>query len=444
MDIDRSFAAIGARFRATHDFARRQGLAGGYPNFNFAPGPLGTVFGSLLLRDSVAGFRDVRAAEIGHPPFDDIGARFRALHVFARSHGAIGALPNFHSAGSGDDLVYGTMLLKENVAEFRDVPAAELGHADVDDISLRFRVTHDYARRNGFMAGFPNFFFADTPNGRVYGTILIREQDVEFRDLSSKDLFPQVFGAIGERWLSDGGILSPLGFPTSDELNFDDGGKVRFFSGGAMYWWKDLGALPLPGNTVKLRYTGLNCFAITDGPGADDPHLVLNVSSPQPSLTLRTDVYPDIVPGRHTRDDLLLYQGPPAGLSVHAIMMERDHGDPDKYRDAVKEFYEEARPRIAGALMTIPPPVGPVLGVAAEATLRAFKGEIVDFLNGLFGTGDDRLGDDLIVLSPRQIVHAAATASMQQEGGVDFTFQSRLFEGRGSSYKAAFVLSAAR
>ena len=412
MDIDRFFPAISARFRGTHDFARRHGFAGGFPNFHRAGSPQGTIFGSLLLKDSVAVFRDVSAADLGNPPADDIGARFRAAHVFARRSGFIGALPNFFEEGQGPSLVYGTMLLTEGVAEFRDVSAAELGHPDLNDIAGRFRATHDYARRNGFMAGFPNFFFADTPNGRVFGTLLIKEADVVFRDLTSRDLFPHVFGAIGDRWLTDGGIESALGAPATDELDFD-GGKLRLFLGGAIYWWPDTGAMVLPNNKVTLRFTGFNCFGITDLPGDDEPYVLFGVSAPQGPSAPRTRIFEGVQAGTHIAESMDLYSGPPAGIGLSIVMMEHNIGDPDKYRSVVERLVEEARPRISAALTQIPG-IGPVLGVAAQITLTALKTDIVDALGRLVGLEDDKLGSQSLYLSPKRMVEVACRVGLQR------------------------------
>jgi LGFP repeat len=440
MDIDRFFPAISARFRGTHDFARRHGFAGGFPNFHRADSPRGTVFGNLLLKDSVAEFRDVSATDLGSPAPEDLGARFRAAHAFARRSGFIGALPNFFQAGEGPGLVYGTMLLRENVAEFRDVLADELGNPDPNDIAGRFRATHDFARRNGFMAGFPNFFEADTPRGRVYGTLLIKEQDVVFQDLTSHDLFPQVFGAIGDRWLTDGGITSALGAPATGELGFDEGGKVQFFLGGAIYWWPDTGAMVLPSNRVSLRFTGLNCFGITDLPGDDEPYVLFGVTTPQASTAPRTRIFEGVKAGTHIAESMDLYRGPPVGVGLSVVLMEHNIGDPERYRSVVERVVEEARPRISAALTMIPV-VGPVLGVAAEITMTALKGDITDALSRLVGLEDDQLGSQNVALSPKRLIELAARSPLREEHGVPFRLQSQLFTGQGSTYKVAFDVS---
>ena len=56
------------------------------------------------------------------------------------------------------------------------------GNPPVGDVAKRFRATFDYAKRNGFAGGFPNFYHADGAKGRVYGTIL-RPGTVKWRDV---------------------------------------------------------------------------------------------------------------------------------------------------------------------------------------------------------------------------------------------------------------------
>ena len=442
MDFDHNFPTISARFRATHDFARRNGFMGGFPNFNFATGPRGTVFGSMLLKDSVAAFRDVTASELGNPDEQDLGARFRACHVFARQNGFIGAFPNFFHAGEGPGRVYGTTLLREGVAEFRDVAAGELGNPDPADISTRFRVTHDFARRNGFLAGYPNFFLADQPQGRVYGTILIKEADAAFADLNSKDLFPQVFGAIGDKWLELGGLTSFLGMPTSDELNFDENGKVRFFLGGAVYFWGDTGAMAVPNNTIAVRYSGLNCFGKSDGPGDDEPYFQFGVIAPGFTDAPKTRIFEDVSAGSNVPDSLPLFRGAPLGIAIDVTLFEHDLGKPDKYKSLVERAVNEAGPRVTEAL-TLVPAVGQVLSIGARVALEIFHGDIVDALNGLLGTDDDRLGHQLIHLTPKQMIVLATQTPINDLGGVRFKLQTGLFDGDGSSYKACFDIAPA-
>lgn len=48
----------------------------------------------------------------------------------------------------------------------------------------RFREVNDYAERHGFFSAFPNFHEADYGDGVVYGTILLRDTEAEWRDVS--------------------------------------------------------------------------------------------------------------------------------------------------------------------------------------------------------------------------------------------------------------------
>lgn len=169
------------RFRQVNDYANVHGFVGGFPNFHQADYGCGTVFGTILVRDGE--WKDIRASDLGNPPGGDWGARFRATNDWAARNGYVGGFPNFHQADYGNGLVYGTLLLRSGAAEWRDVRASDLGHPPGDDIGARFRATNDYATRNGFAAGFPNFHQADYGSGLVYGTVLLRQGAVEWRDV---------------------------------------------------------------------------------------------------------------------------------------------------------------------------------------------------------------------------------------------------------------------
>jgi len=107
--------------------------------------------------------------------------RFRQTYDYAEAHGFPGGFPNFHQADYGDGVVYGTLLL--STATWRDVLAADFGNPAGGDIGARFRATNDYARRQGFAAGFPNFHQANYGQGLVYGTILVKNGAVQWRDV---------------------------------------------------------------------------------------------------------------------------------------------------------------------------------------------------------------------------------------------------------------------
>ena len=68
------------------------------------------------------------------------------------------------------------------------------------DFGTRFRAVNDYASRNGFLSGFPNFHKADYGQGVVYGTILIKSEASIWKDINHIILFPRFFEAeLGER-----------------------------------------------------------------------------------------------------------------------------------------------------------------------------------------------------------------------------------------------------
>ncbi|MES0490911.1 MAG: hypothetical protein ABUK01_13020 [Leptospirales bacterium] len=169
---------VGAKFRAVHDYAHKTGFSGGYPNFHQADYGKGLVYGTvLLLPGSGAGMRTPFASELGNPP--DGPARFRAVNDYAVRNGFAAGFPNFHQADYGQGVVYGIILIpKSNNVVRLDVPAKELGNPS--GFEVRFRAVHDYAVRNGYAGGFPNFHQADYNDGRgvVYGVILLRRLQV--------------------------------------------------------------------------------------------------------------------------------------------------------------------------------------------------------------------------------------------------------------------------
>lgn len=117
-----------------------------------------------------------------------IGLRFRAINDWCVSRGVYTAgWPNFHVATYHNPTrtVYGHFLLRDAVVDWRDVPASEYG---ATDMRTRFTGAHDYALRQGYQQGFPNFHEADYGQGLVYGTFLIVPGTCEWRDVLAHEL----------------------------------------------------------------------------------------------------------------------------------------------------------------------------------------------------------------------------------------------------------------
>jgi hypothetical protein len=218
-------------FRHRAEVAEREGFSGAFPNFYTATYGRSNVGGTIFIKAPCAEWRDVRLIALDNPPLDDFAERFRATHRYATREGFAGGFPTFSHAlysttiapfavfappkisfaGAGvinalnpaklspifnpaefsvragivevDPTVCGTVLIKSSCATLRDVPLTELGNPPLSDIGARFRATQDYATREGFVGGFPNFFHADHGNGIVCGTILLKPGAAEWRDV---------------------------------------------------------------------------------------------------------------------------------------------------------------------------------------------------------------------------------------------------------------------
>ena len=112
-----------------------------------------------------------------------------------------------------------------------------------------------------------------------------------------------VWGDIKVRWNELGWERSYLGYPTSDEVDFPDGGRVNAFQNGGIYWWPDTGAMDI--NDVVVHYTGLMCFKETgEIDGTDEPYAIVGVVSPFGSGAYRSRTYAS-VDSNTSRPDLM-------------------------------------------------------------------------------------------------------------------------------------------
>jgi hypothetical protein len=160
---------------------------GAFPTFHLGPGPqgLGFVPSGVFLTEAAAVWSDVPLAALNNPSLNDFTARMCAANTYATQQGYVGGFPTYDHADHGKGVVCGTVLLKSDGAEFRDVPWSDLGSPALADFGARFKATHDYALRNGFVGGFPTLFHAVkqpafTPRGvapkvTVCGTVLLKQ-----------------------------------------------------------------------------------------------------------------------------------------------------------------------------------------------------------------------------------------------------------------------------
>lgn len=254
-----------------------------------------------------------------------------------------------------------------------------------------------------------------------------------------------VYGHIHVKYRQLGGTASGLGWPTSDEQEFTEGGRVTTFERGAIYWWADTGAIEL--NNIVVRYMGLYCFGETDNDqsvtsSADEPYVIFGVIPPSPAVPSapRTRIYEGVDARESREDNIELYRGPPYGLGLTTTLMEHDLGDPDKKRDLVKKGIEAAHNKGVEASASIPY-VGPAVAIALKVLWELVGDDAVKVVNDTFNFEDDQIDVKSVYISGKQMV-TLARAGRQNLKGIEWQMDSPLLSGHGASYKAYFVIEA--
>lgn len=247
-----------------------------------------------------------------------------------------------------------------------------------------------------------------------------------------------VYGAIRDRWSALGWEKSYLGFPLSDELDFDEGGRVNQFQGGQIYWWPDTGAIDL--NEVVVQYTGMMCFGESAGLGSDEPYAVFGVVAPAASRATTTKIYENVDSGESVVDLVEIYRGKPGGIVISTTIIEHDLGDPNVYLDKVKGVVDTASAAVAGVL-TIVPVVGAILAATIGLALSEVANTVSEAINSVFGTGDDTIGHSTTKLSAKQMVVLSARTAIQPPfKGIVYKVETDLITDGDASYKAYFEL----
>jgi len=116
-------------------------------------------------------------SDLGGPPLDDFRATLRATSQYCQNHGGVGGFPTFENADIMFRTICGVMTLYPAGADWRAVRLTDLGNPAPDDIPGRFVAVHNYAIRNGYLGGFPDYNDTEWGNGVVQcGVVLIHDR----------------------------------------------------------------------------------------------------------------------------------------------------------------------------------------------------------------------------------------------------------------------------
>lgn len=264
----------------------------------------------------------------------EIKVRFQRIFEWVRPPYVCG-WPNFEQADYPEGIFYGHYQLTGAVTEWRDLTYDDLDRPVENPMRAWFTHAHDYARRNGFQHGFPNFEQANYNDGRgnVFGVHLIQAGTAQFQDIPARDLglgtgatnpelhtMDEWFWAAA-RWATSHGFVA--GIPTGHCADYHDGngwvcGVFLFPQGTAM--WVDVEGSqigmpshppamqtpppPLPTGTLTVTLTSETGFVLvstTSNPESWEGRdaRITNIKNPndQEIILSHTDSHHTTVPG---------------------------------------------------------------------------------------------------------------------------------------------------
>lgn len=150
-----------------------------------------------------------------------------------------------------------------------------------------------------------------------------------------------------------------------------------------------------PGIRYTLRYKGLWCQEETTGPGSNEFYVITSgvaivdhanraLETLSHPMGIQEDYYGDVDSLEERLGPVVVvYDGSPDTLSLAVTLMEHDYGDPNRYRDKIKATVHAA---ITVLGYFFPPAL----------VLTYFEENIVDFINWIFGTGDDVISTEVM------------------------------------------------
>jgi uncharacterized protein with LGFP repeats len=245
----------------------------------------------------------------------------------------------------------------------------------------------------------------------------------------------EVHGEIRDKLFELG--VETVGFPTSDETDFPDGGRASHFTKAGIYWWPDTGPVFLKDDTVVVNYSGLLGVEEMDwdqGSNSDEPYVTVGAVAPRGGRTIQSSIYDDVDSGEGRSQVIEVYRGRPEGIDLSTVVMEHDFGDPNQTRAAVTVGVGIGMSALIGA------------GVVASDGAAAFAApvlwqavpEIARGIDGALGLGDDHVGSNTRFVSARDMIFTALGGTLGWQG-VTYSFYDGLFTGGGSRYGAGFL-----
>jgi hypothetical protein len=179
--------SLPSRFRAVNDWAGEHGFDTGFPSFHEAERDGRRVYGAWLLREDIAEWRDIPIAELGDVDLDSPASRFRAVDTWAKDNGFKCGFPNFHRATRNKVEVIGAWLIHAEHVSWKNVPADVIGNPE--SFEKRIQAISDWgAKQNGYSTAFPNGQRAEKDGKTVYGAYLIKKGGARHKDIPVNDL----------------------------------------------------------------------------------------------------------------------------------------------------------------------------------------------------------------------------------------------------------------
>jgi hypothetical protein len=245
----------------------------------------------------------------------------------------------------------------------------------------------------------------------------------------------EVHGAIRDKFLELG--VNTVGFPTTDETDFPDGGRASHFTKAGIYWWPDTGPIFLKDDTVVVNYSGLLGVEEMDwdqGSNSDEPYVTVGAVAPHGGRTIQSSIYGDVDSGEGRSEVIEVYRGKPEGIDLATVVMENDFGDPNETRDGVTLGVGLGMSLLIGAIALENPAVA---GLAAPF-LVAVAPDVAQAIDGALGLGDDLIGSNTRFVSARDMIFLSLGGTLSWKG-VTYSFYDGLFTGGGSRYGAGFL-----
>jgi hypothetical protein len=242
---------------------------------------------------------------------------------------------------------------------------------------------------------------------------------------------------IDRKYSQVGGQYSALG-TVRTEVTGQVTNYLRSYRGGNIKFSAEQGAVGVVLNETTIRYIGFQCIKrASDQVGApsNEPYIIVGIYPPsfrEQATTKRVPAdgnsYENIDGGDSRTEPFDIWtKRAPEDMVISCIVMEQDHGDPEKIEEKIQEALKKAADAAAAAEGVSVP----------EDWMNYVTGFLAEGISKVLGLGDDVIGQKSFVLKYEDMINHPKMQKFPGDDNNEYNLEVKI-QDNGAEYRLYF------